>query len=41
MDSITVDVTGFDQESLRTGTASLVHADYGVEKMANDVGTIP
>ena len=41
MDSITIDVTGFDQESLRTGTASLVHADYRVEKMANDVGTIP
>ncbi len=41
MDSITVDVTGFNQESLRTGTASLVHEDYRVEKMANDVGTIP
>ena len=41
MDSITIDVTGFDQASLRTGTASLVHADYRVEKMANDVGTIP
>ncbi|MFL2845871.1 MAG: alanine racemase [Candidatus Puniceispirillaceae bacterium] len=41
MDSITVDVTGFDQETLSTGKASLVHADYGVEKMANDVGTIP
>lgn len=41
MDSITVDVTGFDQESLSTGTASLIHADYRVEKMANDVGTIP
>ena len=41
MDSITVDVTGFDQESLRTGTASLIHAGYPVEKMASDVGTIP
>ena len=41
MDSITVDVTGFDQESLRTGKASLIHADYCVEKMAKDVGTIP
>ena len=41
MDSITVDVTGFDQQSLRASTASLVHADYRVEKMANDVGTIP
>ncbi len=41
MDSITIDVTGFDRESLRTGKASLVHADYRVEKMANDVGTIP
>ena len=41
MDSITVDVTGFDQESLRTDTASLVHADYPVEKMSSDVGTIP
>ena len=41
MDSITVDVTGFDQKSLRDGTASLVHADYCVEKMARDVGTIP
>ena len=41
MDSITVDVTGFDQESLRTGIASLIHADYCVEKMARDVGTIP
>ena len=41
MDSITVDVTGFDQEILRTGTASLVHADYRIEEMANDVGTIP
>lgn len=41
MDSITVDVTGFDQESLRTGTASLIHTDYPVEKMASDVGTIP
>jgi len=41
MDSITVDVTGFDQESLRTGKASLIHADYPVGKMARDVGTIP
>ena len=41
MDSITVDVTGFDQKSLRTGSASLVHADYRVEKMASDIGTIP
>ena len=41
MDSITVDVTGFDRESLRTDTASLVHADYRVEKMASDAGTIP
>ena len=41
MDSITVDVTGFDQKSLRTGMASLVHADYSVEKMASDIGTIP
>jgi alanine racemase len=41
MDSITVDVTGFDQTSLRTGTASLVHANYRVEKMASDIGTIP
>ena len=41
MDSITVDVTGFDQGSLSTGSASLVHADYRVEKMASDIGTIP
>ena len=41
MDSITVDVTGFDQENLRNGRASLVHAGYRVEKMASDVGTIP
>ena len=41
MDSITVDVTGFDQKSLHTGSASLVHADYSVEKMASDIGTIP
>ena len=41
MDSITVDVTGFDQTSLRTDTASLLHADYRVEKMASDIGTIP
>ena len=41
MDSITVDVTDFDQQSLHTGTASLVHADYRVQKMANDIGTIP
>ena len=41
MDSITVDVTGFDQTSLRTGSASLVHANYRVEKMASDIGTIP
>ncbi len=41
MDSITVDVTGFNQGSLRTDTASLVHEDYRIEKMANDVGTIP
>ena len=41
MDSITVDVTGFNQESLRTGTALLIHKDYRVEKMANDAGTIP
>ena len=41
MDSITVDVTGFDEESLNTGKASLLHADYRVEKMAKDVGTIP
>ena len=41
MDSITVDVTGFSQENLRNGTASLVHADYCVKQMARDVGTIP
>ena len=41
MDSITVDVTGFDQKTLSTGKASLVHENYRVEKMANDVGTIP
>ena len=41
MDSITVDVTDFDQKSLRTGTASLIHADYSIEKMASDIGTIP
>jgi alanine racemase len=40
MDSITVDVTGFDQESLRTDAASLIHADYRVEQMASDVDTI-
>ena len=41
MDSITVDVTGFDQETLSTGAASLFHADYRIEKMASDAGTIP
>ena len=40
MDIITVDVTGFDQESLRTDKASLIHPDYRVEQMASDVGTI-
>ena len=40
MDSITVDVTGLDWESLRTDIASLVHTDYSVEQMAGDVGTI-
>ena len=29
------------RRSLRTGSASLVHADYRVEKMASDIGTIP
>ena len=32
MDSITVDVTDFNQESLRTGKASLIHANYPVQK---------
>jgi alanine racemase len=41
MDSITVDVTGFDQKSLSSGVASLVHTDYRLEKMASDAGTIP
>jgi alanine racemase len=40
MDSITVDVTGFDQESLSTDTASLIHSGYRVEQMASDAGTI-
>ena len=28
-------------DGLHTGSASLVHADYRVEKMASDIGTIP
>ena len=41
MDSITADVTELDQNSLLTDTAQLIHQDYGLDQMANDLNTIP
>ncbi|MDC1383580.1 alanine racemase [Candidatus Puniceispirillum sp.] len=41
MDSITADVTELDQNSLLTDTAQLIHQDYGLERMALDLKTIP
>jgi alanine racemase len=40
MDSITVDVTDLDQNSLRADQASLIHDAYPIEAMAADLGTI-
>ena len=40
MDSITVDVTDLDQNSLRADWADLIHANYLLENMAADLGTI-
>ena len=41
MDSMTVDVTELDQNSLRTDTAQLIHQEYGLVRMAHDLNTIP
>ncbi len=40
MDSITVDVTDLDQNSLRADQATLIHDAYPIETMAADLGTI-
>ena len=40
MDSITVDVTDLDQNSLRADHAALIHDAYPIEAMAADLGTI-
>ena len=40
MDSITVDVTDLDQNSLRADHAYLIHDAYPIETMAADLGTI-
>ena len=40
MDSITVDVTDLDQNSLRADRAALIHDAYPIEAMAADLGTI-
>ena len=41
MDSITVDVTDLDADSLRCDSARLIHDSYSLDKMASDCGTIP
>ena len=41
MDSMTVDVTDLNQDSLQSDTAQLIHQDYRLERMASDLDTIP